>query len=51
MFGRLMERIKEGEYGQCTLYTCMKLEQWNVEIVLRREIRGMRENDGDGESS
>jgi hypothetical protein len=24
-----MERVKEGEYGWWTLYTCMKIEQWN----------------------
>jgi hypothetical protein len=24
---RVMERVKEGEYGQCTLCTCMKTEQ------------------------
>jgi hypothetical protein len=25
--GRGMERSKEGEYGQCTMHTCMKIEQ------------------------
>jgi hypothetical protein len=24
--GELMERVKEGEYGQCTLCVCMKME-------------------------
>jgi hypothetical protein len=22
-------RVKEGEYGQCILYTCVKTEHWN----------------------
>jgi hypothetical protein len=25
--GRWMEKIKEGEYGCCVLYPCMKIEQ------------------------
>jgi hypothetical protein len=28
--------IKEGDYDWCTLYTYMKIAQWNVEIFLRR---------------
>jgi hypothetical protein len=23
-----MKRMKEGEYGRCTLCSCMKIEQW-----------------------
>jgi hypothetical protein len=25
--GKRMEMLKEGAYGQCTIYTCMKIEQ------------------------
>jgi hypothetical protein len=25
-----MKKVKEGEYGQRTLYACMKTEQWNL---------------------
>jgi hypothetical protein len=25
--GRYKERVKEGEYGECILYSCMKIEQ------------------------
>jgi hypothetical protein len=36
-----MERVKEGEYSQCTLYTCMKIEQLNLLSGVTRK----REND------
>jgi hypothetical protein len=25
-----IERVKESEYGLCILYTCLKIEQWNL---------------------
>jgi hypothetical protein len=25
-----IERLKDDEYGQCSLYTCMKTDQWNL---------------------
>jgi hypothetical protein len=46
-----MQRVKEEEYGQCTLYTCMKK---NNEICQNSSKTGevrMRENDGEGESN
>jgi hypothetical protein len=24
------ERVNEGQYGGCTLYSCMKTVQWNL---------------------
>jgi hypothetical protein len=41
-----MERVKESEYGRCTLYTCMKIELWNLWNYFKMTRRGMRENDG-----
>jgi hypothetical protein len=30
LMGRGVKRLKKGEYGWCTLYTYMKIEQWNL---------------------
>jgi hypothetical protein len=30
-----MERVKESEYGQCTLYMCKEKEQWNQVKLFR----------------
>jgi hypothetical protein len=44
-------RGNECEYGGCILYPYMKNRRMKpVEIVLRREGRGKRENDGGGKS-
>jgi hypothetical protein len=45
-----MERVKEGEYVQCALYTCMDIEQQNVEIILSVG-EGIREKDGGFETN
>jgi hypothetical protein len=29
LVGGWTNRVKEGEFGQCTLYSCMKIKQWN----------------------
>jgi hypothetical protein len=44
-----MERVKEGEYGRCTLYTCMKIDQGNLSKSFYVAGREMRENDGGNE--
>jgi hypothetical protein len=36
--GGYKARVKEGEYGGNTMYSCMKMEQW-VETILREEGR------------
>jgi hypothetical protein len=46
--GRQMERGKEGEYRECILYFCMKIENWNCSMK-EVEMAGMRENDGGSE--
>jgi hypothetical protein len=28
--GGEMKRVKEGEDGRCTFYTCMNMEHWNL---------------------
>jgi hypothetical protein len=47
--GELIVRVKEGEYGWCTLYTCMKSEHWNLSISFYVGGTWMRENDGGDE--
>jgi hypothetical protein len=42
--------VKEEEYGGRSIYTCMKMEQRPVEVVLKRG-RGMKEKDGGNESN
>jgi hypothetical protein len=48
--GRHKEKVKEGEYGSYILYSCMKREDWKLEIVLRTG-RGIRENERGGKSN
>jgi hypothetical protein len=46
--GGQKEKVKEGKYGGCSLYSCMKIEQWK--FVLSKG-RGDKGKDGGGESN
>jgi hypothetical protein len=43
--------MKEGEYGICTLYSCMKIEQWNSVKLFCEGGGVMSEKEGGGEST
>jgi hypothetical protein len=40
-----MKRIKESEYGGCTLHRCMNMEDRNLSVILRRKM-GKKEKKG-----
>jgi hypothetical protein len=40
-----MGKVREGKYGGCTWYTCMKIKQLNSADIVLRRVGGMREND------
>jgi hypothetical protein len=47
--GEHKERVKEGKYGECILYSCTKLNNRIIKpvvIVLRKWGRGIRKNNG-----
>jgi hypothetical protein len=33
--GEYEERVCESEYGWNTMYSCMKMEKWHIETILR----------------
>jgi hypothetical protein len=47
----LMEMVKKGAYDLCTLYICIKTEQWNPLKLFEEVGEEIRNNDGEGESS
>jgi hypothetical protein len=48
---RANKRVKEGEYGGCTLYMCMKIKQWTWWNSSKKGGGEMKENDGESESN
>jgi hypothetical protein len=49
---RYKERVEKGEYDRNTMYSCMKMKQMRpVETIPGMWGRGVKENDGEGESN
>jgi hypothetical protein len=43
-------RVKEGEYGESTLYSCMKIDNKTCWNCSKEGEEGIKEKDGEGES-
>jgi hypothetical protein len=45
--GKIQERVKESEYGGNMMYSCLKIEKWDL-LKLFQELGegGMKKNDG-----
>jgi hypothetical protein len=40
--GSVTQSVKEGEYGGCTLYTCIKIQWWNLLKFSKEQGREIR---------
>jgi hypothetical protein len=48
-WGKVMERVKDGEYGRCIFYMCMKNRAVRPVVIVLRKVEV--ENDRSGESN